>query len=95
MPIRPPFSPEQWADIEARARERERYHPPMDWNRPLRGHSETGPTKPLPWAEITEAEIEAWRMRKLDERWATTDTIARCLTYLEKHWGGYLDPEGI
>jgi len=53
-------------------------------------------TKPLsePWRDITPAEVDAWRMRDLPARWATTDGIAQCLTWLEDTFAGYDDPEG-
>jgi len=49
---------------------------------------------PEPWKDVPRAEVDRWRMRNLDERWAATDRIAQCLTWLFLEFGGYDDPEG-
>jgi hypothetical protein len=42
-----------------------------------------------PWSvEVDHLDVIAWRARNLDERWATPDAIARCLTWLELEFSG-------
>ena len=40
-----------------------------------------------PWKDLPMAEVEAWRARNLEERWATTDRTARALAWLEREFG--------
>jgi hypothetical protein len=37
---------------------------------------------------VDHLDVIAWRARNLDERWATPDAIARCLTWLELEFSG-------
>lgn len=91
---RPPFTPEQRADIDAWDAAHAPYGRVVDWNRPAT-RSDSGPKRPSPWlTEVTPADVNAWRCRNLDERWDTTEAIAQCLTWLEATFGGYSDPEG-
>lgn len=48
---------------------------------------------PAPWRAVPAARITAWRARDLAERWATTDTIAQALAWLDETFGGYDNPE--
>ena len=45
---------------------------------------------PAPWRSLPAARITAWRAQDLAERWATTDTIAQALAWLDDEFG---DPE--
>jgi hypothetical protein len=47
-----------------------------------------------PWKALTRAEVDAWRAKNLEERWATSDATAKALCWIEQAFGGTSDPEG-
>lgn len=91
MAIRPPFTAEQQAELDAR-------HAAGKWrpayvSPPHTRHAEPSRYK-QPWRELTERDVEQWRARNLPERWACEPGIAMCLAWLEREFGGLTDPEG-
>lgn len=43
---------------------------------------------PAPWLALPSAEVDAWRARNLDERWATSEKTARALAWLAREFSG-------
>lgn len=58
------------------------------------GRPEARDVQARPWRETPKEDVNRWRARDLDARWATSDRTAQALVWLHDTFGGYDDPEG-
>lgn len=84
--LRPPFTPEQRADIEARAEHYHIYRPA--YVSPARHVDGPREKDAAPWKTVSVAEVERWRARDLANRWASEPGIAQALAWLAREFGG-------